>query len=129
MPIYIYKHPRKEEYEEVVQSMNEPHTFSKEGVEWKRVFLSPNAAISANDDPFNGNNYVEKTANMKGTVGDLMDYSAELSQKRAEACGGVDPIKQKSLGDYSKRTGGKIHPSELGKKKIFESKDIKVDLD
>jgi len=129
MPIYVYKHPQKEEYEEVVQSMNEPHTFSKDGVEWERFFLPPNAAISASDDPFNGNNYVEKTANMKGTIGDLMDYSAELSQKRAEACGGVDPLKQKTLENYSKKTGGKDHPSMLGEKKSFESKDVKVDFD
>ena len=80
MPIYIYKHPTKEEYEEVVQSMNDPHTYSKDGVEWERVFFAPNMAISASDDPFSANNYVEKTANMKGTVGDLLDYSAELSE-------------------------------------------------
>ena len=46
MPIYVYKHPTEERYEEVVQGMNDPHTFSKEGIEWQRVFLSPNAAIS-----------------------------------------------------------------------------------
>ena len=84
MPIYVYKHPSKEEYEEVVQGMNDPHTFSKDGVEWQRVFLSPNAAISANSDPFNSNAFLEKTSNMKGTFGDMMDYSSELSEKRAE---------------------------------------------
>jgi len=129
MPIYVYKHPEKEEYEEIIQTMNEPHTFSREGVEWERVFLAPNAAISASDDPFNGNNYVEKTANMKGTVGDLLDYSAELSQKRADLNGGVDPVKQKALQNYSEKTGGKEHPSMLGKKKSFGNKDVKVDFD
>ena len=74
MPIYIYKHPEEELYEEVVQGMNDPHVFSKDGVEWQRIFLSPNASISSNDDPFNSNNFVEKTANMKGTIGDMMDY-------------------------------------------------------
>lgn len=129
MPIYIYKHPTKEEYEEVVQSMNDPHTYSKDGVEWERVFFAPNMAISASDDPFSANNYVEKTANMKGTVGDLLDYSAELSEKRAEINGGVDPVKEKALKDYSKLTGGKKHPSQLGQKKTFENKNIKVDFD
>jgi len=129
MPIYIYKHPTEEEYEEVVQSMNDPHTYSKDGVEWERVFFAPNMAVSASDDPFSANNYVEKTANMKGTVGDLLDYSAELSERRAEANGGVDPIKKKALENYSKATGGKKHASELGQKKTFETKDIKIDFD
>jgi len=129
MPIYIYKHPTEEEYEEVIQSMNDPHTYSKDGVEWERVFFAPNMAVSASDDPFSANNYVEKTANMKGTVGDLLDYSAELSERRAEANGGVDPVKEKALKDYSKKTGGKKHTSQLGQKKTFETKDIKVDFD
>ena len=129
MPIYIYKHPTEEEYEEVVQSMNDPHTYSKDGVEWERVFFAPNMAISASDAPFSANNYVEKTANMKGTVGDLLDYSAELSERRAEANCGVDAVKQKALEDYSKKTGGKKHTSQLGQKKTFETKDIKVEFD
>ena len=29
MPIYVYKHPEKEEYEEVLQGMSEEHTYSK----------------------------------------------------------------------------------------------------
>jgi hypothetical protein len=66
---------------------------------------------------------------MKGTVGDLLDYSAELSERRAEANGGVDPIKKKALENYSKKTGGKKHTSQLGQKKTFETKDIKVDFD
>ena len=103
MPIYIYKHPDKEEYEEVLQKMNDPHTFSKDGIEWQRVFLSPNAAISTADDPFNGNAFVEKTANMKGTFGDMMDYSAELSEKRSEKRGGEDPMKKKHFENYEKK--------------------------
>jgi len=129
MPIYIYKHPTEEEYEEVIQSMNDTHTYSKDGVEWERVFFAPNMAISASDDPFSSNNYVEKTANMKGTVGDLLDYSAELSERRAEANGGVDPVKQKALKNYAKKTGGKKHTSELGQKNTFETKDVKIDFD
>ena len=75
MPIYVYKHPTEERYEEIIQTMSEPHIFSKDGVEWKRVFLPTRCSISANADPFNSNSFVEKTANMKGTFGDMMDYS------------------------------------------------------
>ena len=126
MPIYVYKHPTEERYEEVVQGMNDDHAFSEEGVEWQRVFLSPNAAISNSPDPFDGNSFVEKTANMKGTVGDMMDYSAELSQKRAERTGGEDPLKRKHLKEYEKLVGKK-HVED--KPKSFENKDIKVDFD
>ena len=126
MPIYIYKHPEEELYEEVVQGMNDPHVFSKDGVEWQRVFLSPNASISSNDDPFNSNNFVEKTANMKGTIGDMMDYSAELSEKRASKSGGEDPVKNKLFKDYEKRVGKK-HIAD--KAKSYENKSVKIDFD
>ena len=126
MPIYVYKHPEEDLYEEVVQGMNDPHIFSKDGIEWQRVFLSPNAAISTADDPFNGNSFVEKTANMKGTFGDMMDYSAELSERRSEERGGEDPMKKKLFKDYEKRVGKK-HIED--KSKSFENKDLKVDFD
>ena len=106
--------------------MNDPHVFSKDGIEWQRVFLSPNAAISSSDDPFSSNAFVEKTANMKGTFGDMMDYSAELSQKRAEKSGGEDPLKKKMFSDYEKRVGKK-HFAD--KNTSFEKNGIKIDLD
>ena len=126
MPIYVYKHPEEELYEEVLQGMNDPHVFSKDGVEWQRVFLSPNASISSNSDPFNSNAFLDKTANMKGTVGDMMDYSAELSEKRAEKSGGIDPISKKHFDNYEKSVGKK-HLNDAPKS--FENKHIKVDLD
>ena len=126
MPIYVYKHPDKEEYEEVVQGMNEDHIFSKDGVEWQRVFLAPNAAISSDVDPFNANGFIEKTGNMKGTIGDMVDYSKELSEKRIEKTGN-DPVKEKFYKDYASRRGGKKHPDQLKKK--FENSRIKIDYD
>ena len=90
MPIYTYKHPTEERYKEVIQRMNDDHTYSEDGVEWQRVWDIPNAAISSNADPFNSNAFLDKTANMKGTFGDMMDYSSELSEKRAEKSGEGD---------------------------------------
>jgi len=127
MPIYIFKHPETEEYIEVVQTMNEAHVYTdEEGVEWKRVFTIPNASIDTKEDAWNKNQFVEKTGKMKGTVGDVLDYSAELSARRAEANGGEDPVKRKVFNDYEKRTGKK-HLSD--KKKTIETSRIKVDLD
>ena len=63
---------------------------------------------------------------MKGTFGDMMDYSSELSQKRAEKAGGVDPVKKKHFERYEKEVGKK-HPSDKATK--FENKSIKIDYD
>jgi hypothetical protein len=125
VPIYIYKHPAKDEYEEVIQGMNDLHRFFKDGKEWKRVYLSPNASISSNDDPFNPNSFVEKTGKMKGTVGDMMSYSEELSEKRADKHGGQDPVLKQHFKDYEKQVGKK-HISD--KPKLFEDKSMKIDF-
>jgi len=127
VPIYVYKHPEKEEFEEVLQGMNDEHVYSKDGVEWERVFLAPNAAVSAAIDPFNSNSYIEKTGKMKGTVGDMLDLSAELSEKRAAVNGGKDPVKEKFYENYSKERGGAEHPDKAKSK--FENKTIKIDYD
>lgn len=126
MPIYVYKHPSREEYEEVIQKMNDPHTFFKDGEQWKRVFLVPNASISSSDDPFNCNSFVEKTGKMKGTVGDMMSYSEELSQKRAEKNGGQDPVRAQHFKNYEKDVGKK-HVADT--KSSFENQSIKIDMD
>ena len=41
MPIYVYKHPDREEYEEVFQGMNDEHVYEKDGVTWDRYFWHP----------------------------------------------------------------------------------------
>lgn len=127
MPIYIYKNPDTEEYKEVIQTMNEEHIYIDEfGLEWKRVFTVPHASIDTKDDAWDHNRFVEKTGKMKGTVGDALDYSAELSAKRAESNGGEDPIKRKAFKDYEKSVGKK-HLSD--KKKTIETSKVKIDLD
>jgi hypothetical protein len=53
MPSYDFKHPEKEEYIELFFSMNEEKAYiDEEGVEWKRVFTSPNVnATNRSYDP------------------------------------------------------------------------------
>lgn len=126
MPEYTYKHPDREEYEDVFQSMSEEHVFSKDGVEWKRVFTNPQ--INANGtkiDPFSQKQFADKTGKMKGTIGDMFDYSAEMSRER-EAIAGKDEVKEKYLKDYTKKTGKKHH-TELNK--TFENDFIKIEAD
>ena len=94
-PIYIYKHPDHEEYVEIIQGMKEDHVYvDEEGVEWEREYTPPNAQIKDTIDPFNKNQFLQKTADSKGTMGDMIDRSKELSEKRKEVLG-KDPVQEK----------------------------------
>ena len=128
MPIYVYKHPEEEEYREVFQGMNDKHVYSEGGVEWKRVFLYPNASIDNSIDPFNKQQYIDATYNKKGTLGDMMSLSKELSAKRADQNGGQDPVKEKFYNNYRDERKGAEHPDRI-KEKGYESKNVKVDYD
>lgn len=127
MPLYTYENPKTGETIDVLQGMSEEHSYTDEnGLEWKRVFQAPNAAIDSQIDANNPAAFINATKNKKGTYGDLLDKSNELSEKRAKEHGGKDPVKEKFLSDYSKKTKGKKHPS-LTMKKSYESNRVKVD--
>jgi len=123
MPIYVYQHPETEEYIEIIQGMNDDHEYTDEsGVAWNRVFHAPNANFDTQVDPYSQSDYIKATANKQGTMGDLMDYSKELSEKRA-AKDGKDPLKEKFYRDHEKKHGRK-HQSEA---KVYESKNVRVE--
>jgi hypothetical protein len=129
MPLYTYKRESTGEYRDVLQSMNDTHEYNgEEGDEndWKRVYLSPNAHIDSQIDPSSRRQFLESTASKKGTLGDMFDYSRELSDKRAAENGGVDPIKKKYFENYSKQRNGAKHIEEM---KTYESKNVKVEYD
>jgi hypothetical protein len=127
MPIYLYKNPETGVSKEVIQKMHDEHVYEKDGVKWERVWLAPNASIDTKLDASDKVGFIEKTGKMKGTVGDMLDYSAELSEERAsKSANGEDPVKKKLFGDYKKKTGKK-HMSD--KKKTFENSSVKIDLD
>ena len=70
---------------------------------------------------------MEKTSSKKGTVGDMMAHSEELSQIRKDQRG-IDPLKQKYYKNYSKQRGGAKHPKEI-KEKGYESNKVKITYD
>ena len=95
MPFYIFQHPETSEVKELFFGMNDDKKHVDDsGTEWKRVYSLPQLNTESSFDPWDQNGFVNKTANMKGSVGDLMDKSAELSAQRAESNGGVDPLKK-----------------------------------
>jgi hypothetical protein len=118
MPIYLFKNPDSGKIVHVIQRMSEAHVYSENGVQFERVFTIPNTYIDENIDT--SQKFVEKTGSMKGTLGEIWDYSQELSEKRAKSNGGVDPIRKKAEDKYSKKRRGmkyksQINPSEIPK--------------
>ena len=111
MPFYTYINPDTEEVIDVVQSINENHVyFDKNGLEWRRVFTVPevntHGTLKADTTEKQFSDY---TRNQKGSIGDLYDRSAELSEKRKKIYG-KDPVKKKYFNDWSKKRNGKVHP-------------------
>lgn len=122
---YVFKHPTLEKYVEVVQRMNEKHIYiDSEGIEYERVWRVPQMAMDLKMDPFSKNDFL-KRMNKRCKVGDMMDESAELSEKRAKIAG-KDPLKEKIFTDYEKKTGHE-HPESISKN--IETSDFSIELD
>ena len=96
MPTYIFENPETGEYIEVVQKMNAFHIYiDYDGLEWRRVWHCPNASIDTDfSADMSESEFVRKTENKGGTMGDLWDASAELSSKREQKYG-KDKVKDK----------------------------------
>lgn len=119
MPQYLYANPNNEtEIVEIIQSINDPHEYFKDGVKWIRVFTVPTMATDTLCDPYSASDFVRAT-HKKGTMGDIMDRSKEMSQKRADKEGGRDPIREKYYDNYSKTRKGLVHP-DIRKRKSKE---------
>ena len=105
MPIYSYIDDDTGEVHDVVQGMNDVHEYYHNGKKLRRIFHVPNASIDTQISSENA--FIEKTGKMRGTIGDIQDYSKELSDKRG---GFNDPIRQQYYKDYSKKRKGAKHP-------------------
>ena len=130
MPIYLYQHSKTKEIREVIQSMNDVHEYYGDESEpengWERIYTVPTASIDTKQDPFSQNQFLDVTKSKKGTYGNMLDYSKELSERRASIVGGADPIKEEYYKQYSKNRRGAKHPDKLPK--TFENKHVKVNF-
>ena len=131
--IYLFYNTKTEEYREIEMSMKDYAPYRGENndeEEWERVYdvpqISMRNSIVSKTDAYSQKDFVDKTGKMKGNVGDMLDYSKELSEKRAESNGGVDPVKEKYFRNYEKKTG-KRHLAD--KKKTYENRHVKIDVD
>ena len=119
MPLYLFKNPKTNKIVSVFQAMSDDHSYSENGIKYERIFTVPNASIDSQIDHNSSQQFVEKTGKMKGTLGEIWDYSKEMSEKRSKVTG-VDPIREKSEAAYSKKRRGmkykeKINASEMPK--------------
>jgi hypothetical protein len=111
MPLYEFQHPKTREIIEVSQKMKECHVYiDDDGVEWKRIYNAPNAAIDTEMDAFSQKDWMRRTSKKGMTYGDMQDLSKELSNKR-EKSRGLDPVKNKTVKAYEKKTK-KPHPNK-----------------
>lgn len=126
MPQYCFQNEETGETKDVFFHMNDEKIYIDEsGVQWKRKFSVPNASIDTKIDPFSQQQFIEKTGNKKGTVGNMMDLSAELSEKRHQIDGKEDPVKRKHFSDYEKKVGKK-HVAD--KPKTIETSKVRIDF-
>lgn len=130
MPIYLFQNQETAEIREVFFRMNDDKNYRGEnGNEnnWKRVFTIPTASVDGKVDAYSSNSFVEVTSKKRGTVGDILDLSAELSEKRAaSSLDGQDPVKKKYFDKYKKDRFGKDHP--LSRPKSVETSGLKIDF-
>ena len=120
MPIYQYYNVANEdEKRDFIFSMKDdkPEVLEADGIQWKRDWSSirVQAKIDGKLSCWAINKWTEKTGRMKGKMGDLMDLSAELSERRAHETGGVDPVKEKVFENYAKTHRGHKHPDIIKK--------------
>lgn len=118
--IYLFKNPQTGEIKEIVQPANAEHQYEENGIKFEREFVIPYVGIDTQIDCHSSKDFVEKTGKKRGTINDLWQTSAELSEKRAQIQG-QDPLKQDYYKKY-KDIRGKEHP-DLGAKKAKEKLD------
>ena len=130
---YNFIHETTGETKEVEMPMSDYKPYKGEDGQdegWKRVYDSPQVNIgnyvAKKVDPWDNKQFVNRTGNMKGTYGDLQDYSSQMSEQRAkESVTGEDPVKRKHFDKYQKKTGKK-HLED--RPKVIETKNVKIEL-
>jgi hypothetical protein len=112
MPQYLYQHPKSKKVIELIQSVHDNHEYiDSDGLKWNRVYTAPelNTEGSLKAD-CTAKQFDDYTGRKKGTIGDLWDRSAELSDKRKKIYG-EDPVKKDYLKSWKSKRKNKRHPT------------------
>lgn len=115
-PLYSYYNPDDEsDTIEIVQSVNDKHEYVKNGIKWARLWQNPQLNVKGGKvDPFDKKKFVDKTGKMKGTYGDMLDMSKELSEERKSKVG-FDPEQKRFFGEFEKKNGYRHHKDKPDK--------------
>ena len=112
MPVYIFQNPKTKKYKEVFLALDAEKVHHENGIKWQRIFLAPNVSVDTQIDANSEQDFVEKTKRKNYNLGEMWDASKDLSEKR-EKERGVDPVKEKSLKEYSKKRRGAKHTNRV----------------
>ena len=124
MPLYTFEF--NGQTKDIFFNMDDNKVYIDEhGNKWARVYYSPNTSVDSTIDPNSAKDFVRYTGSRRGTVGDIMDLSAELSQKRAGMTG-QDHLKEKTFNEYSKKRRGMLHPQQKKEKARKELKKFGI---
>lgn len=116
MPLLPFQNPDTGERREVFVDINskDPGQFRQQEIDgkaWTRILEVPMMATDTKIDPFSQSDYVRNTGSKKGSLGDLFDYSGEMSAKRADAAG-KDPVKDQFYADWAAKHPGQVHQNK-----------------
>jgi len=129
MPFYLYQHPSTEQIVEIKQKISDIHEYvDDDGTKWNRVFTVPFASIPnmTRIDAGSEEDFMKRTQNFDGTIGDLMDASKDLSEKRKHDTG-RDKVQENFHKKYSEERNGLKHmgdTSHLDKKYLPNSDGV-----
>ncbi|MEK6885269.1 MAG: hypothetical protein AABY22_36900 [Nanoarchaeota archaeon] len=95
-------------------NQDKPELIEEEEKSWKRDWsgVRVEANVNGKFNCWSEKSFVEGTEKRKGTYGDLLDKSAELSSQRAKECGGQDPKREQVMKDYEKKCSV-VHPQRI----------------
>mgnify|MGYP001561240793 CR=1 FL=1 len=118
MPFYTYTTEDSKLSQDLFYHMTDekPQEFVDEfNVKWVRDWGASRVqgVVDGKINAYSKSAFVEKTGKMKGNIGNLMDLSKELSQKRAkESDTGKDPVAVAARENWSKERGGRRFPDK-----------------
>lgn len=136
MPVYDFQHEESGQIIAVLVRLDEPDTARQEqtvdGKVYKRVYSASQISKDTKVGDATLNDFTKITTDKNLSVGTMWDISKEMSAKRAEKNGGIDPVQQKFYDDYKKKMGGehenvkKARAAEK-RKKLMEEMGVRIE--
>ena len=133
MPQYEFIHEKTGEIHTIILSMKEEKVYAgpkgNQKGQWKRVWSVPGASVDTVIDPHSAADFVKVTNKKGGTMGELWERSAELSAKRADKEGGIDPVKQGYYDRFAAKRRGKKHPQQVREETVRMAREAGINIE